>query len=274
MNKFQLNEATTAFLSTYHLFENDAVQQIQLQHRLDLIKAFDIQKGIRVLEIGCGQGDTTVALAHAVGESGHVIGIDIADQHYGAPFTLGQATDRLLASPLGKRISFHFETDFETFPIDGKFDVAVLSHSSWYFKQPDDLRKYFIKLRKIANRICFAEWDLDFTSLHQRSHFCAASILALHTTFVENDGNIQYLFHKNQIQTILEQAGFQVEKQCTVDATYLQDGQWEKDFANDIRPSFTTAPTTIQSLVSSYYALMNTPNENEQSLNSFVICGK
>ncbi|MFY0226860.1 methyltransferase domain-containing protein, partial [Bacillus cytotoxicus] len=74
----KLNDSTTTFLSTYKLFEGDEIQQVQLQHRLDLVKEFGIKKGMSILEIGCGQGDTTVALADAVGEDGKVVGIDIA----------------------------------------------------------------------------------------------------------------------------------------------------------------------------------------------------
>ena len=38
----------------------------QLAHRQELISYWDVQPGSKVLEIGCGQGDTTVALADAV----------------------------------------------------------------------------------------------------------------------------------------------------------------------------------------------------------------
>ncbi|MFY0244073.1 class I SAM-dependent methyltransferase, partial [Bacillus cytotoxicus] len=55
----KLNDSTTTFLSTYKLFEGDEIQQVQLQHRLDLVKEFGIKKGMSILEIGCGQGDTT-----------------------------------------------------------------------------------------------------------------------------------------------------------------------------------------------------------------------
>ena len=78
MKSFQLNEKTRSFLAEYQLFEDDLIQQVQLQHSLELVAAFGIQKGMRVLEIGCGQGDTTVAIADAVGESGSVVAIDIA----------------------------------------------------------------------------------------------------------------------------------------------------------------------------------------------------
>src|SRR5699024_4900505 len=144
---FQCNQETAAFLSKYKLYEDDKIQQIQLQHRLDLVKAFGIKKGMRVLEIGCGQGDTTAALADAVGEKGRVVALDIASRDYGAPLTLGEASERINETTLGDRIEFHFETDFDTFKSEDRFDVAVLSHCSWYFTHPDDLRRYFKKLR-------------------------------------------------------------------------------------------------------------------------------
>lgn len=274
MKSIGLNESVTTFISTYKLFEEDEIQQVQLQHRIDLVKAFGVKKGMSIIEIGCGQGDTTVALADAVGKDGKVIGIDIASRNYGSPLTLGQATDLIKKSALGERITFHLEMDFDTFESDEVFDIAVLSHSSWYFKKPEDLLRYFKKFRKIAKCICFAEWDLDFTHITQRSHFCAASIQALYSNFVKNDGNIQNLFHKIQIQELLEKADFQIKKQCIVNATYLQDAMWEKSYANSIREKFVDAPPMIQSMVNSYYELMNSSNENEKSLNSFTICAR
>ncbi|WP_440897737.1 SAM-dependent methyltransferase [Amphibacillus sp. Q70] len=269
-----LNSKAIAFLAKYKLFKTDEIQQVQLQHRLDLVEKFDVKKGMRVLEIGCGQGDTTVALADAVGEAGKVIGIDIASRDYGAPLTLGQATDRIKHSALGERIIFHFDMDFESFESNELFDLVVFSHSSWYFKRPEDLLRYFKRLRHMTKSIAFAEWDLDFAHISQRAHFCAASILALYSSFVKNDGNIQNLFHKEQIRALLEKAGFQNIEQAMVNATYLQDGQWEKSYANSIREEFAKAPTMIQTLVTSYYEMMNVSNGNEQSLNSFILTAK
>src|SRR5699024_7784988 len=141
-------------------------------------------------------------------------------------------------------------------------------------KRPDDLFHYFKKLRKVAKRICFAEWDIDFKHISQRAHFCAASILAIYSGFVNNDGNIQNLFHKVQIQELLEEANFHIEKRCIVNAMYLQDVRWEKSYANSIRDEFTQSPISIQTMVKGYYELMNSSNDNECSLNSFVICAK
>lgn len=271
---FQLNEKTKAFLSTYQLYEDDVIQQVQLQHRLDLVEAFGIKEGMRVLEIGCGQGDTTVAIADSVGKRGHVVAIDIASPDYGAPITLGQATDRIKQSILGERIDFHFEMDFNEFESDRPFDMVVLSHCFWYFKNQKDVLLYFKKLRTMTKDICIAEWDLDFSCMKQRSHFFAASILALYSNYVNNDGNIQNLFHKSHIKQMLEEANFKVEELATVDAHYLQDGQWEKSYANSLRFEFGSVPPMIQTLIRSYYELMNTLDEEVYSLNSFILLAK
>lgn len=116
-----------------------------------------------MLEIGCGQGDTTLVLADAVGESGRVTAIDIASKEYGAPLTLEEAANRIMRTSLGDRITFHFETDFLAFEEETAFDAVVLSHASWYFENEQTLIDYIDKVKEIANQICFAEWDLDYT---------------------------------------------------------------------------------------------------------------
>lgn len=258
-------------LACMKIIGDDRIQRAQLTHRMALVEAFQITKGMCVLEIGCGQGDTTVALAEAVGESGKVVAIDIASPDYGAPITLGEASDTIKQSPLGSRIDFHYETNFLAFETIERFDAIVLSHCSWYFTNPQQLLAYFQKMNSMTNRVCFAEWDVDYTDMNQRAHFCAVQILALSSAFCGGDGNIQNVFHKAQIQDMLAQAGFQVQQPTIIDATYLQDGQWEIDYANALYEQLQQAPIAIQTLATSYYHLMNLDEENRQSLNSFVV---
>lgn len=271
MNSFQPSDQLNHFINTYNLFRDDAIQQVQLNHRMELVKAFQVEKGMRIIEIGCGQGDTTAALADVVGENGRIVAIDIAKEDYGEPLTLGQANKIIKQSPLGERISFYLDTDFLEFETKETFDMAILSHSSWYFNSSAQLQKYFSKLHRITKKLCFSDWDLAYTNKQQRPHFLAASILALYSNFVSNDGNIQHLFDKRQIQTYIEDAGFSIIDQSNVDATYLQDGQWEISYANSIKESFSQSSPMIQTLVQSYYDIMNQPSEI-QSLNSFVLC--
>ncbi len=268
-----MNNQVQQFIRNYQLYENDLNQQIQLQHRYELAKTFGIRQGMRILEVGCGQGDTTVVLADLVGEEGSIVAIDIAKGSYGAPITLAQAQAKILASPLGLRISFLLETDFATFEPNETFDAIVFSHCSWYFHNQMQLGHYFTKARKIAPTLFFAEWDMNYTKESQRGHFLAVSLIALYSQFIENDGNIQQVLDRAQIELLLKNAGFTNFVHHTVDATYLQDGTWEKYYANHIYPSFQSAPPLIQSLSATYYNMLLS-STNIESLNSFVIVAR
>jgi SAM-dependent methyltransferase len=48
-----------------------------------LLGAAGVREGIRVLDLGCGGGDVTLALAHLVGAQGAVVGIDVDDVSLG-----------------------------------------------------------------------------------------------------------------------------------------------------------------------------------------------
>ena len=79
-----------AFVEKYQLYKEDTIQQIQLEHRFNLVETFKIRKGMHVLEIGCGQGDTTVVLADMVGKEGKVVAIDIASPNMECHLLLGK----------------------------------------------------------------------------------------------------------------------------------------------------------------------------------------
>lgn len=256
-------------LASMKIIGDDKIQRLQLKHRQSLVNAFGLKEGMSILEIGCGQGDTTVVLADAVGGKGRVLAVDIADPGYGAPVTLGEATSEIAASALGSRIDFKLQTDFLDLP-EESFDVVILSHSSWYFRNPEQLLAYFKKMRRMAKRICIAEWDVNFTRMSQRPHFAAAAILALYSEFIDNEGNIQHVFNSLQLQEMLDAAGWTVRHTAVIDAGYLQDGKWEADYAKSVQPAFSGVPPRIQSLAASLYEMLEVDEEAE-SLDSFVI---
>ena len=55
------------------------------------LAAADARPGERVLDIGCGTGGTTAALARAVGAGGRVLGVDISEPLVGAARAQGLA---------------------------------------------------------------------------------------------------------------------------------------------------------------------------------------
>src|SRR5580698_6703807 len=209
------------------------VQLIQTRFRLDLVDGWGLTPGAQVLEVGCGQGDMTAALADAVGPDGHVLGVDIASPGYGAPVTLGQSAARLAATPLGERIEFRFECDVldpaTSFP-DGAFDDVVLSQCSWYFADLGQLRHTLTRVRPWARRLRFAEWDLTARTREQLPHLLAVLIQGqIEAGGSHGEGNVRTPFSRQALLDILAETGWQIDGQRTVDTAGLQDADWEID---------------------------------------------
>lgn len=251
--------------------ENSAtIQKKQTAHRMRLVESFDIQPGDRVLEVGSGQGDTTVVLAEAVTSTGHVHAVDIASSDYGAPITLKDATDFISESEIGKRIIFSFETDVMDPSFNQKYDVAILSHSLFYFASPNDLYKLFKKLSKLANRICLADWDLEVKNPAQNAHAQAILLQGLYAKYNLTDANIRTIITKQSMHRLLTEAGWSVTNEYSVDASNLDDAQWEIAFANELElPEMNPIFSAYQNLIKQ----TTTTNEVE-SLNSFVLIAK
>lgn len=210
------------------------IQKVQTEHRLKLVDFWNIKAGSKVLEIGCGQGDTTAVLAYIVGDKGFVHGIDIASPDYGSPVTLGDSIHFLKNSPLGNRIEVAFETDILSPQIDfpeNSFDYIVLSHCSWYLKSPEELQDILRKIKKWGNILCFAEWDTRIQTNDQLPHFLSVLIQAQYECFKESSlSNVRTLFTPKDLQNIAERAGWKITAETILDSSQLQDGKWEVEY--------------------------------------------
>ncbi|KAK0126830.1 hypothetical protein ONS95_008409 [Cadophora gregata] len=217
----------------------------QLAHRQELIAYWDIQPGSRVLEIGCGQGDTTVALADAVGESGSVVALDPGSPDYGSPSTLAQAQAHILSTPLGPRITFHFIDPllYLSTYTGPAYDYIVLSHCIYYFSSPTHLPTLLASLAPHTKTLCLAEWSLHASSLAQIPHVQTALLLSLLETKreINSNGNIRTVLSPAQIMSAvlstststaasssLPNSSFTLARQATLPShPGLQDGYWE-----------------------------------------------
>jgi protein-L-isoaspartate O-methyltransferase len=70
-------------LHVYSELGHDSGLVGQMTERVQLVRSWGIQPGESVLEVGCGQGDATIALAVAVGAEGRVVALDPASLDYG-----------------------------------------------------------------------------------------------------------------------------------------------------------------------------------------------
>ncbi|WP_238404085.1 class I SAM-dependent methyltransferase [Paenibacillus paridis] len=261
-----------------------SIQRIQTEHRLKLAEYWGITKGSRVLEIGCGQGDTTAVLAYLAGESGLVKGIDVASPDYGGPITLGQAADHLKKSKLGKQVQIHFEVDIlspEVDFADKEFDFIVLSHCSWYFKSAQQFAETLKKCRKWGKQLAFAEWDARITRMEQYPHLLAILLQAQYECFKENSlSNVRTLFTADDVRQLAEAAGWRVTRENSLASEKLQDGGWEvAGFLHGYYEELDSSvmPDKLKSLIASEAyllkeALKHTPHV--KSMSTFALVAK
>lgn len=216
------------------------IQRIQTAHRLKLIDFWNIGEGVRVLEIGCGQGDTTVALAYTVGKDGFVYGVDIASESYGSPMTLGEARQKLLDSEIGRnmRMDFNFNILEDLVPFkNNSFDYIVLSHCSWYFSSFDNLVSILNKARSLGKQLCFAEWNTNVVLLEQLAHYNSVMIQALCESFnTISTSNVRTLFTPTDIKKAISEAGWNMVKETEIFSPSLHDGKWEVDMTRSLYP--------------------------------------
>jgi len=209
------------------------VQRIQSEYRRRLVRDWRIESGSTILELGCGQGDMTAALAEATGPEGLVTATDIASREYGAPLTLGEATDILKATPFGRQIEFLFEFDIlnaESRIGERTFETAVMAHSSWYFGSFEQLRSSLSVLGSRAQRLCFAEWDLEPKSIEQVPHLLAILIQSQVESFKrQSSANVRTPLPRAKLIKLLGETGWQVTSVTDADTHDLQDARWEID---------------------------------------------
>lgn len=261
MNKEALEEILECMATSVKMYD---IQKIQTEHRIKLAKFWGICNGEKVLEIGCGQGDTTAVLAYFVGEEGFVNGVDIASPDYGAPITVGQSAEYLRKSKLGKQIKMDYEIDVLddkiSFP-EHYFDIVVLSHCSWYMKSYEELESILAKARSWGKRLCFAEWDTRVNSIEQYPHFLAVLIQAQYECFKASSfANVRTLFTPMDIKRAAESSGWSIDNETSILSENMQDGKWECDIVrNDYKDEInklSEVPIKLKELINSEVDLL------------------
>ena len=203
----------------------------QIAHREKIVTAWGVRPGQSVLEIGCGQGDCTIALAASVGPGGRVLALDSAGPTYGEPQSLAQAHGEVAASRIGGRVTFMLNTDLslDDSPIrDATFDWAVLCHAAWYFDSVQRLRQLLECLAGRANRLGIAEWSLLPRSLDQLPHLAAVLVQSDSLALGAAARNIRTVMTERVLIDAADSAGWRVLDTQSLDpAPTLEDGAWE-----------------------------------------------
>lgn len=219
--------------------KNDELIYIpRFTHRLALTKAWSIEPGQRVLDIGCGQGESCLAVALDLGPSGHVTGIDTAAPDYGTPFTIKESQEFVQKSVLGSRISFN-QTDAASLlqaPDHPTFDAASLCHSLWYFPTRESVFSLFQTLATAKiSRIYLAEYAFQASNDTQIPHVLAAKAFALFNLYkTPTEGhdprayNVRAAPDQASILDAAQKAGFRVQRQgIVIPDENMKEGHFE-----------------------------------------------
>jgi SAM-dependent methyltransferase len=108
--------------------------------------------GERILDVGCGCGDTALALARQVGPAGRVLGIDIS-----APM-LARARERAAKSGI-TNVSFeHADAQTHALPA-AAFDALFSRFGVMFFEAPPTAFANLARALKPGGRVVFACWQ-------------------------------------------------------------------------------------------------------------------
>jgi SAM-dependent methyltransferase len=94
------------------------------------IDAIRLAPGMRVLDIGCGCGDTTLEVAKRIGPDGHAVGIDISRP------MLERAAERARSESLSNARFVLADATTFTSDLDGEFDAALSRFGVMFFADP------------------------------------------------------------------------------------------------------------------------------------------
>ena len=113
----------------------------------DMARALELRPGMRVLDLGCGTGETSLFLARHFGV--HVVAVD---KRLDETLLAGRAAGEGLAPLLTPR-----RQDVRRLsPADGLFDAVFSMNAYFYFGTDDLFTPYLLNLVRDGGRICIA----------------------------------------------------------------------------------------------------------------------
>ena len=119
-------------------------------HSAQVLPSLDVRPGDRVLDVGCGFGDTAIALARRVAPTGSVLGIDCCEA-----FLEDARTD--VATAGVDNLAF-IEGDAQAYPFEPEFDFCFSRFGTQFFENPVAGLKNMRRALKPGGRMTMIVW--------------------------------------------------------------------------------------------------------------------
>lgn len=110
-----------------------------------------VAPGERVLDVGCGCGQTSLQLAERVGDAGSVLGLDIS------AVMLARARERAEGAGL-TNLEFH-NADAQTEPFTGGFDLLFSRFGVMFFASPEAAFSNLLSALRAGGRLTCLTWQ-------------------------------------------------------------------------------------------------------------------
>lgn len=119
-------------------------------HSRTPLNKLHLQNGSKILDVGCGWGDTAIELAKKTGPSGYVLGLDCVDQFLHAGRN-GARLENL------ENIEF-INADVETYPFEAEFDLCFSRFGMMFFESPVAAMRNVYSALRPGGKLLFIVW--------------------------------------------------------------------------------------------------------------------
>jgi SAM-dependent methyltransferase len=165
-----------------------------------LVDGADLQPGERVLDVGCGNGDVTVAAAVAVAPDGSVVGVDLS------PDQVSVATVRASRADLTNvelRVA-----DASSEDLGGPYDVLVSRFGVMFFDDPVAAFTHLHGALGADGRLAFVCWaPLERNPWLLDPRNAAAAVLTIPDSPPDGPGPFSFA-ETDHVRGVLQRAGF------------------------------------------------------------------
>lgn len=109
-----------------------------------------VKPGARILDVGCGWGDTTLELARKAGPDGFVMGLDCVDQF--------MERGRQEARAAGLNNVKFIEADVQSYPFEADYDLCFSRFGMMFFENPVAAMRNIRKALRPGGELMFVVW--------------------------------------------------------------------------------------------------------------------